>query len=346
MTTSSSRRTGFTLIELLVVIAIIAVLIGLLIPAVQQVREAASRIKCANNLKQQGLALHMHHDAYGALPSALDNRFQKHWHWSWMVQILPFLEQDNLYRAADEWASNTSMPVRWYLPRPNGTPGYAHWSPWGGWVFGLTEPQQNPWLATALPLYLCPSDPNTPLVTSTMPGGLKLTMAATNYLGSNGTNYKTQDGVFTSNRGVRLGEITDGTSNTLFAGERGRGPTPLFGFWFGGCGQSDYTMPEGDEQRGSGDVVVGARELNSRQNGMASLDACPAGPYHFQPPNLIRDDSGAIQPACDELHYWSFHKGGANFVFADGSVHFLPYGADAVLPALATRGGGEVVDLP
>src|SRR5205085_12565409 len=122
------RRRGFTLIELLVVIAIIGVLIGLLLPAVQKVRETANRAKCANNMKQQGLALHHYHDSKKTFPEALNNRFQIYWHWSWLAKILPYVEQGNLYDQAVPFASNRSITVTW-----NRTPWHAHWSPWGGW---------------------------------------------------------------------------------------------------------------------------------------------------------------------------------------------------------------------
>jgi prepilin-type N-terminal cleavage/methylation domain-containing protein len=136
------RPPGFTLIELLVVIAIIAVLIGLLLPAVQKVREAAARVKCQNNMKQIGLALHCYHDAYAAFPSAQDTHVHPQYYWSWLAKILPYIEQDNLKRQAEAW-------------RDGGPPGHVRWTAW--YTATGTQPQ-NPVLAAVVPSYVCPLD--------------------------------------------------------------------------------------------------------------------------------------------------------------------------------------------
>lgn len=337
-------RSGFTLIELLVVIAIISTLIGLVLPAVQRVRDAASRIHCANNLKQQALALHHYHDDHKTFPEGSFNQFSKFWHWSWMAKILPYIEQDNLYQKAEAFASDTTNPVLWPLPKPNGTPGYSAWSPWGGYVFGLDNQPENPALAVVVSTYICPSDPN-PHTFEEDVLGTKLVQAVTHYQGVSGLDYTTNDGVLGSNKRVKVEDIYDGTSNTLMVGERATTKPLTFGAWLAGCGQFGWGLSPGDEQRGSADVVLGVREINSQHNGPA-LDVCPAGPYHFQPPRRIKDANGNINEGCDQFHFWSYHMDGANFAYADGSVHFIHYSADPIFPALGTRNGQETVDVP
>ena len=196
-----SRRTqrgGFTLVELLVVIAIIGVLVSLLLPAVQAARESSRRIKCANNLKQLGLALTNYHDTYGVLPAG--------WHrpklWGWNTLLLPFLEQQSLH---------TQIQAT-----PNGTGR--------GFDDLMTKfPATNTLLQTKLSVVRCPSDPAGPTVTYAT--GLPTTLfGRSNYAANFGTKMsnvpEVVDGPFYFNSGRRLGEITDGLSSTLFVGER------------------------------------------------------------------------------------------------------------------------------
>jgi prepilin-type N-terminal cleavage/methylation domain-containing protein len=141
MTATRPRPPGFTLIELLVVIAIISLLVGLLLPAVQKVRLAAYGTQCSNNLKQIGLALHHYHDVHGSLPSQATH-LHPQYYWTWLAKILPYHEQDNLYRQAEGW-------------RDGGPPGNPRWAPW--YTANGTQPQ-NPVLAQVVKTYVCPLD--------------------------------------------------------------------------------------------------------------------------------------------------------------------------------------------
>jgi prepilin-type processing-associated H-X9-DG protein len=177
-------------------------------------------------------------------------------------------------------------------------------------------------------------------------------LAGTNYLGVTGTNSEARDGLFSQNYRVRLTDVTDGTSSTLLVGERGFRKGALdtidtsadidnlrFGNWFSAVGQNN----------GSVGVVLGVRELNFNSLNTRLLGwekDCPPGPYHFGLPKRTLDVNGKVREECDLFQFWSYHPGGANFAFADGSVHFLAYPADSVLPALATRAGGEVATPP
>jgi prepilin-type N-terminal cleavage/methylation domain-containing protein/prepilin-type processing-associated H-X9-DG protein len=321
-------RRGFTLIELLVVIAIIAILIGLLLPAVQKVRDAAARTQCMNNLKQMGLALHNYHDVNGRFPEGVAYRTTEprpyfYYYWSWMAQMMPYYEQDNLWKQADAWARSGN---------PSGSP-YTWW-PWGDFWDNPQTPA-NPALGVVVKTLICPGDTRQSFAISGSQAGIYpgSSVAFTGYLGvassteGNEHYYGGQsDGLLYWTSKTRIADCTDGTSNTAFVGERPPSSDLYYGWWFAGAGW---------DGSGEGDVVLGARSVNYA----ASLGCSnPSSWVGFQQPHIP-----IFNNPCDQAHFWSPHTGGGNFLFGDGSVHFLSYATgNNALPALASRNGGEV----
>ena len=173
---------------------------------------------------------------------------------------------------------------------------------------------------TVVTTFACPADPRSLSPASKL---LPLEIAFTSYLGIEGTDFRREDGVLFLDSTIRMTDIVDGTSNTLLVGERPPSADEKLGWWYAGWGQS---------QDGSAEMVLGVSELN------VSYPQCFRGPYRF--------GQGRINNQCDCFHFWSLHPGGgANFLLADGSIHFLSYSAASVMPALATRAGGEAVSL-
>jgi prepilin-type N-terminal cleavage/methylation domain-containing protein/prepilin-type processing-associated H-X9-DG protein len=305
---------GFTLIELLVVIAILGILIGLLVPAVQKVREAAARIQCRNNLHQLGVACHNYHDTNGTLPPGywasapyVDGATDTAPGWGWAAFLLPYVEQDNLYRQLD-------------LGRPV---------------------QDSPAIQTVVKVYLCPSDlyPDGAFTVTDGFGSPLALAAPCSYAACVGgdeseTTGPTGRGIFYRNSRTRLTDITDGTSSTILVGERA---------WSNANGVWAGAIPDGVIKRG---------QQNPCQPNVpgAWFPAATLVQAHAHLNNALVDPDGSA--GMDD--FGSRHFGGSNFLFADGSVHFVrsisgdnansSYTADGrSFQALGTRDGGEVV---
>jgi prepilin-type N-terminal cleavage/methylation domain-containing protein len=339
----SRGRSAFTLVELLVVIAIIAILISLLLPAVQKVREAAARLQCENNLKQIGLALHNYHGAYKHFPFGKGPSYPGaagYARWSVHSQILPFLEQQNLYNSLD------------FTHAPN-TPGMA------GPVVNFMPPYTNPGGQNAqctmqVPLFLCPSDPA--LISGAWLG-------QNNYVGCIGTmamcdntetTPSTLDGSDISLAGVlyylskvRLEHIGDGTSNTALFSEHLRGgglPNPktaMFMMANQNSLDSTYTTCNSlDPQT--------ATPLSYWQGASWAMgEMCCTLYNHVSTPNTNTcaglGFAGGMKNMAMSVPATSAHIGGVNLLLSDGSVRFVDNAVDLTTwRALGSRNNGEV----
>jgi prepilin-type N-terminal cleavage/methylation domain-containing protein/prepilin-type processing-associated H-X9-DG protein len=317
---------GFTLIELLVVIAIIAILIGLLLPAVQKIREAANRMKCSNNMKQCALALHNYNDTNNNFPPTayagpnVAYNDESNIGPTWMIMILPYVEQDNLYRLY-------STPIQ----------NYINWQQSNGAAGTFNDQTWRPIATTVVKTYQCPSDPkiNTPFNRLNAQNWTRSSYGANagpahpaNTVNGNSPNITipgtstviTAGGVMAINWGDNVGALSveDGTSNTIMvnhlrAGIDGNDPR---GVWALGMVGSTYTAncPQGD--------CFGPNDSGSNSDDVVGCTNAP------------QQNMGCWNGGYGQGNGRANHSGGINVAMGDGSVRFIRNSVDLTTWAL------------